>query len=320
MTAAVAGPSDVPISEQDVHLEDTSNTCSHCLTELALIVAAEENDKNLSSLLGAYDIREQLKSCEARSVQPMLVAQGLRILVKVADDCDADTRLNLLFCLSEQLSKVEKGKPIPYRWEVLGWYVKMWWAAERMNHTGAAYSHSLFVARASSSTRLPSCFCSAPHEMTELEENLFQFLSAFTAYASEAVLLSGLEFKNVEVLLEAFAEAILEHEELSKDPGLRPMTNVAQFSASGKCTAVDGSVPSGKDVLQYMMMLAMQTSTEHKVVQQKRFSMPKRKMEDLTRTAEDYGLRPDVVKQIYKIIREHPIRALRPEPTRKPSL
>eukprot|EP00930_Biecheleria_cincta_P057983 TRINITY_DN43850_c0_g1_i1.p1 TRINITY_DN43850_c0_g1~~TRINITY_DN43850_c0_g1_i1.p1 ORF type:complete len:347 (-),score=56.23 TRINITY_DN43850_c0_g1_i1:67-1107(-) len=281
---------------------DTEPQCAPALTTLSSRLALEIHE-DPADIVRSINVSDDLKRCQEHAVDPMLVAQGLRFLVK---SCPQDSRLDVLTSISEELSKVVKGERVPYRWDVLSWYVKMWWASEGIK-PDSVYSQVISGSRKSWWTRIT---CSAAlafgDEATELA--LVQFLSAFAAYASEVVLLAGLEFRNIEVLLEAFAEAILDHEAQSTG---RRMTSIAEFARSGGHTSVDGEIPSCKDVLQYMMMLAMQTSTEHKVVQRKKASLPMRTHADLARTAKDFGLKVDVVKHIYKSIRRHPIMASR---------
>lgn len=284
-----------------IFIEADSNTelqFTSALTTLSSRLALEIHE-DPADIVRSIDVSDDLKRCQEHAVDPLLVAQGLRFLVK---SCPPDSRLDVLKTISEELSKVVKGERVPYRWDVLTWYVKMWWASEGIK-PGSVYSQAIPGARKRWWSRMT---CSAAlafgDEATELA--LVHFLSAFAAYASEAVLLAGLEFKNIEVLLEAFAEAILDHEAQSTG---RRMTSIAEFARSGERTSVDGEIPSCKDVLQYMMMLTMQTSTEHKVVQRGKASLPIRTHADLARTARDYGLKVDVVKHIYKSIRRYPI-------------
>jgi hypothetical protein len=255
---------------------------------------AHDNDEALlTSIALEVHIGNDLHACEVAGVEEIQVAQSLRYLLLFAP---SGSRLEILRCISSELSKIENGKRVEYRWAVLSWYVKMWWAAHCLEKRaeGACCQRPMN----GFSSWLGGSPCEPPTE-------LCQFLEAFTAYGCEVVLLSGLEAANLEILLDAFAQVILELEEFNVFNGstYAPMTSVARFAASGEPAAMDGRVPDHTDILGSLSRVALVTATEHKTG----VKVPKRSATDIARLAKGYGLRQDCLEHLYKLVRKHPI-------------
>lgn len=263
----------------------------------AVVTCADE--AQLADDACRVNLRTDLRACEAAKVDELIVAESLKHLLRFTPLAQ---RLDLLRSISEELSQVKGGERVPYRYAVLTWYVKMWWAGDRVEQRR---SGPYRVATRQSWVGLCGSRGSVDDASSDLDEALVQFLQAFAAYASEAVLLSGLEAKNLEILLDAFAEAILDFE--THNETYTPMTSVAQFAASGAPAKLDGQLPSCKDVLGSLIWVAVLTSTEHKLAQRGRTRQSKRSSEDISRMAQDYGLQVDFLQHVYNIVRQHPI-------------